>query len=65
MDMYRQHYPDNTLIFLFISDDPQWAREKLLPRVKTKGMHKIVFIKTTLGIFCRPDHHWDPGGPSI
>ena len=44
MDMYRQHYPNNTLIFLFISDDPQWAREKLLPRVKTKGKDNIVFI---------------------
>ena len=45
MEMYRQHFPQNTLIFLFISDDPQWAREKLLPRVKTKGLKNVVFIK--------------------
>ena len=60
MDMYRQHYPDNTLIFLFISDDPQWARERLLSRVRTKGLNNIVFIKIVLNTFCRPHNHWDP-----
>ena len=43
--MYRQQFPQNTLIFLFISDDPQWAREKLLPRVKTKGLKEVVLIQ--------------------
>ena len=51
MDLYRQHFPQNTLIFLFISDDPQWAKEKLLPRIKTKGMNKIVFTRNVLTFF--------------
>ena len=60
MEMYRQHFSKNELIFLFVSDDPQWATEKLLPRVKTKGQSKVVLIKTALQIYFRSHHHWNP-----
>ena len=37
METYRAWFPGQNLVFLYISDDPQWARQKILPRIKTKG----------------------------
>ena len=38
MELYRAWFQDHSLVFLYISDDPQWARKKILPRIKTKGI---------------------------
>ena len=39
LELYRQwHWEQGKrLLFLFVSDDLIWARDKLLPRIKTKG----------------------------
>ena len=39
LEVYRQWSwrSDKHLVFLFVSDDLDWARQKLLPRIKTKG----------------------------
>ena len=37
MELYRSWFRGHSLVFLYISDDPQWARQKILPRIKTKG----------------------------
>ena len=39
LEVYRQWFAQSGkhLIFLFVSDDLDWARQKLLPRIKTKG----------------------------
>ena len=39
LDLYRDwRWPPTTrILFLFVSDDPHWAEERLVPRVKTKG----------------------------
>ena len=34
---HRTWFSNNNVIFLYVSDDLQWAEQKLLPRVKTKG----------------------------
>ena len=58
LEVYRQwaRQSNKHPLFLFVSDDLDWAREELLPRIKTKGcggaggdgkmgekMEKIVF----------------------
>lgn len=39
LEVYRQWswQSDKHPVFLFVSDDLDWARQKLLPRIKTKG----------------------------
>ena len=39
LDLYRQWVgrAGKIPVFLFVSDDLGWARQKLLPRIKTKG----------------------------
>ena len=53
LELYRQWAAESNKhpLFLFVSDDLDWARQKLLPRVKTKGagissqkIHKIFFL---------------------
>ena len=52
MDMYRAKFP--RVVFLFVSDDMAWGREKLVRRVKTKDF----FISGSLqylGIVAKPE----------
>ena len=52
MDMYRAKFPG--VVFLFVSDDMAWGREKLVRRVKTKDF----FISGSLqylGIGAKPE----------
>ena len=46
LEVYRQWAwrSNKHLVFLFVSDDLGWAREKLLPRIKTKGGVTTVLI---------------------
>ena len=43
MHLYRQHFKkehkDKRLVFVFVSDDPQWGKEKLLNRVKERDLY--------------------------
>ena len=41
LEVYRQWagQQHKQLLFLFVSDDLHWARQNLLPRIKTKGRH--------------------------
>ncbi len=38
MDMYREKYGEDGVAFVFISDDPDWARENLMHRVKQRDL---------------------------
>ena len=43
MHLYREHFKkqnkEKQLIFVFVSDDPQWGKEKLLNRVKERDLY--------------------------
>ena len=45
MEMFRSKYPRT--VFVFVSDDLQWARQKLIPRIKTKDFYLAGFLQNS------------------
>ena len=59
MELYRAWFRGHSLVFLYISDDPQWARQKILPRIKTKGKeHWKIFLEIEKTKILTPSCRW-------
>ncbi len=39
MDLFREQFGRDAVVFAFVSDDPDWGRRNLAPRVKQGDLH--------------------------